>query len=94
MQELNDEYLQQWHMSGHQLGAVCLDMPEPLKTTEHRDQQSSSLNHTAAYRFADFGEHLDLESVRRANYSDEARHLNSPTAIPLRQAEPRGVSLF
>jgi hypothetical protein len=92
VQELYDKDLQQWHTSGHQLGAVCLDMPEPLEAAKHREQQCSSLNYTAAYGFADFGEHLDLVSVRRANYSDEARHLNSPAAIPLRQAEPRGVS--
>ena len=81
-------------MSGHQLGTVGLDVPKSLKATKHRDEQSTCLDYTAAYRFADFGKNLNLVSVWRSNYTDEARDLNSSAAMTLRQPEPRGVSLF
>jgi hypothetical protein len=65
-----------------------------LKAAEHFDQKLSRLDGAAAYRLADLGQHLDLETIRCADHADETGDLNHTTPSTLGQAQPRSLALL
>ena len=89
-EKLRDEDVRQGHAGSQQPGPVRQDMAKARQAPEHVDQQLPCFCMTSRDGFADLGQHLDLETVRRPYHASETRDPHGRTALMASQPEPGG----